>query len=60
MANTAIYTEDGLVLNSEKCQTYSLLITDIGKNFDQEDYIPPTIQLVAQAGKRRLYRPFMK
>lgn len=44
MANTAIYTEGGLVLNSEKCQNYSLLIIDIGENFDQEDYIPPTIQ----------------
>ena len=58
MANTAIYTEGGLVLNSEKCQNYSLLIIDIGENFDQEDYIPPTIQLLTQTGKKEIISTF--
>ena len=48
MTNTAIFKEDGIVINSQQCRNYSLLITDIGENFNQADYIPPTIQLITQ------------
>lgn len=58
MANTAIYKEDGLVLNSEECQNYSLLMLDIGKNFGQDDYEPPTIQLLSQTGKKEIISTF--
>ena len=55
MANTAIFKEDGLVLNSEQCQNYSLLLIDIGK-FDQEHNLetPPVIHLFAQTEKTEL------
>ena len=58
MANTAIFKEGGMVINSEKCQNYGLLIIDIGENFDQADYIPPTIQLLAQTGKKEIISTF--
>ena len=58
MANTAIFTESGMVLNSEKCQNYGLLIVNIGENFDQDDYIPPDIQLFAHTGKREIISTF--
>ena len=58
MANTAIFIEGGTVLNSEKCQDYGLQIIDIGENFNQEDYIPPTIQLFAQTEKKEIISTF--
>ena len=58
MANTAIFIEGGLVLNSEKCQNYSLLIIDIGENFDKEDETPPVIELLAQTGEKELISTF--
>ena len=60
MANTAIFTESGIVLNSEKCQNYGLLIIDIGENFDQEDYIRLPFNYLHKQEKRRLYQPSMK
>ena len=59
MANTAIFKEDGLVLNSEQCQNYSLLLIDIGK-FDQEHNLetPPVIHLFAQTEKTELISTF--
>ena len=48
MTNTAIFKEDGIVINSQECKSYKLLIANIGENFNQEDYIPPTIQLMTQ------------
>ena len=58
MSNTAIFTEEGIAINSEKCQNYALLIIDIGKNFEQEDYLPPTIQLTAHTGKKEVISTF--
>ena len=58
MGNTAIFTESGMVLNSEKCQNYGLLIVNIGEKFDREDYIPPDIQLFAHTGKKEIISTF--
>ena len=53
MANTAIFKEDGMVLNSEKCQNYSLLLIDIGT-----PETPPVIQLFAQTEKKEFISTF--
>ena len=58
VSNTAILMESGLVLNSEKCQNFSLSVVDIGENFGREDYTPPTIELVANTGKREVISTF--
>lgn len=58
MSNMAIFMESGLVLNSEKCQNFSLSVVDMGENFGQEDYQPPTIELVANTGKREVISTF--